>query len=429
MLAVAAFVYNTSESFPVGALPQIAAGLGVGESQVGVLLTAYAVVVALTAIPFVVLTTDAGRRRLVVITVVTLAVSSLAIAASPSYEILLVARLLSATTHGVFWSILAPTAAMLVPAGRRGYATAVVFAGSSLALVAGTPLVAVLSTTVGWRAAAAALGVVSLLVAVGLRAVLPPLAAVAAGPATGRWRPFARSARDPRLLLLCAATILVVAGYFATYTYVSVFLARYAGLGGRALSVVLLGLGLAGLAAVAAVGRFEDRKPLLATGACFAVLAVGLAGLGLFGSGLHVAWAVVVSVVLVGGSFTAVPVCLQAAVLRIAPDSGDIGSSLYVVAFQVGIAGGSLAGGILLDGGMVDAVPYLSAGVTVVALLIALAVAGPGRRRPRAGGRLRATAWSLSSRRATGLRHRRAPDPRRSARTSGPDRAWTDGRS
>jgi predicted MFS family arabinose efflux permease len=419
MLAVAAFVYNTSESFPVGALPQIASGLRVSESQVGALLTVYAVVVAITAIPFVVMTTHAGRRRLVMITVVTLAVSSLAIAASPSYEVLLAARLLSATTHGVFWSVLAPTAAMLVPAGRRGYATAVVFAGSSLALVAGTPLVAVVSTTVGWRAAAAALGIVSLLAAVGLRAGLPPLV-VEADPSSGRWRPFATLLRDRGLLLLCAATILVVVGYFATYTYVSVFLARYAGLDGGALSAVLFCLGVAGLAAVAAVGRSEDRKPRLTTGICFAALALGLLGLGVFGSAAPAPGVVVASVVLDGGAFTAVPVCLQAAVLRVAPDASDVASSIYVVAFQVGIAGGSLAGGMLLDGGMVDAVPYLSAAATFAALLLALAVAGPRQ--------LTAGAWSPSSRRAIHLRGRWARGQRRSARTSGPGRASTGGR-
>lgn len=380
MLAVAAFVYNTSESFPVGALPEIASGLRVGESQVGALLTVYALVVAVTAIPFVVMTTRVARRRLVMITIVTLAVSSLAIAAAPSYEVLLLARLLSATTHGVFWSVLAPTAAMLVPAGRRGYATAVVFAGSSLALVAGTPLVAAMSTTVGWRAAAAALGVVSLLAAVGLRAGLPPLL-VEAEPEKRHGRPFAGLLRDRGLALVCAATIVVVIGYFATYTYVSVFLGRYAGLDGRALSAVLAGLGVAGLASVAAVGRFEDRRPRLTVGVCFAVLAAGLGGLGVFGSAIPAPGFVVVSVVLVGGAFAAVPVCLQAAVLRVAPAASDVASSIYVVAFQVGIAGGSLSGGMLLDGGRMDAVPYLSAAATLAALLLVLSAARP--RSPR----------------------------------------------
>jgi predicted MFS family arabinose efflux permease len=244
--------------------------------------------------------------------------------------------------------------------------------------------VAVVSTTVGWRAAAAALGIVSLIAAAGLRAGLPPLV-VDADPSSGRWRPFATVLRDRGLLLLCAGTILVVVGYFATYTYVSVFLARYAGIDGRALSVVLLGLGIAGLAAVAAVGRFEDRRPRLTAGICFAALAAGLLGLGVFGSAVPAPGVVVASVVLVGGAFTAVPVCLQAAVLRVAPGASDVASSVYVVAFQVGIAGGSLSGGMLLDGGMVDAVPYLSAGATVAALLLALAVAGPGRRSARSG--------------------------------------------
>ncbi|MFT2692002.1 MFS transporter [Clavibacter zhangzhiyongii] len=379
MLAVAAFVYNTSESFPVGALPQMSTSLRVSESQVGALLTVYAAVVAVTAIPFVVWTSHVARRRLVMITVLLLAASSLAIAASPNYELLLGARLLSATTHGIFWSMLAPTAAMLVSAERRGRATAVVFAGSSLALVAGTPLVSAVSSAVGWRAAAAGLGVVSIIAAAGLRATLPPLVSEA-DRSSGQWRPFVALLRARRLGLLCVATIFVVVGYFATYTYVSVFVLEYAGLTGAGLSMVLLFLGLAGVAAVAVIGKFNDEHPRASTGLCFSALAAALLMLGVFGSGLPSAWVVVIAVVLIGGAFTAVPVCLQAAVLRVAPGAGDIASSIYVVAFQVGIAGGSLAGGALLDGGLMDAVPYASAAAVAAALLLVLTATRTSRR-------------------------------------------------
>lgn len=362
-LALAAFAYNTSESFPVGLLTQMAGGLGVSESLIGALLTVYAAIVAITAIPLVVMTSNVGRRRLVVITVIALAISNLAMAVAPNYEILLAGRLLSATTHGIFWSMIAPTAAMLAPKGREGYAIAMAFAGASLAMVAGTPLVTAMGNLLGWRVSAAALGMVSALAAIGLRAMLPALEVTDTPSGRARWLPFLQLVKSRALLGLCAATIVVVTAYFATYTYISLFVERYTGLSGAGLSIVLFAFGTAGFFGVFAVGRVTDRFPRRAALACVGALAVALLGIGLLGFVSPVG--VIASIILLGASFTAVPVCLQAAVLRVAPNAGDVASSIYVVAFQVGIAGGSLAGGVALDSGHLDAIPVIAAIATV----------------------------------------------------------------
>lgn len=120
LLAVAAFTYVTSESFPVGLLPEISTDLRVSDSTVGYLLTIYAAAVAVSVVPFVIVTTRVARRRLIIITVVMLGISNVAMAVAPSYGVLAAARLLSATTHGIFWSVIAPTAAALVTRDREG---------------------------------------------------------------------------------------------------------------------------------------------------------------------------------------------------------------------------------------------------------------------------------------------------------------------
>ena len=175
LLACAAFAYNTSESFPVGLLPEMARDLGVTEPQIGSLLTLYAVVVAITVLPLVVAASGVARRRLILVTVGVLVASNLAMSLAPTYELVLVSRLVSATTHGIFWSIVAPTAAMLVPRGREGFATSVAFMGSSLAMVAGTPLMAALGTMWGWRTAVVVLAGAAALAFIGLAFAMPTL--------------------------------------------------------------------------------------------------------------------------------------------------------------------------------------------------------------------------------------------------------------
>ncbi|MBT2533961.1 MFS transporter [Arthrobacter sp. ISL-48] len=356
MLALAAFGYNTSESFPVGLLPRMSADLQVAESQIGALLTLYAAVVAVTVIPVVVMTSSIGRRRLILVTVAALAVSNVAISVAPTYELLLGARLLSATTHGIFWSMIAPTAALLVPRGREGYATAIAFTGSSLAMVAGTPLVTALGELIGWRLAAALLAFLAIVTFIGLRAALPALGSTTLDRGhRAQWEPFVRTIKDGTLIALCVGTVLVVVAYFATYTYIAVFLERYAGVTGTALSMVLLAFGLAGLVGVSIVGKVTDRRPRLAAVVCLATLAAALFGMAVFADVAPVA--VIVSVVALGGAFAAVPVCLQSAVIRVAPGSADVASSVYVVAFQIGIAGGSLIGGWMIDRDQLAMVP------------------------------------------------------------------------
>jgi predicted MFS family arabinose efflux permease len=370
LLACAAFAYNTSESFPVGLLPEMAGDLGVTESRIGSLLTLYAVVVAVTVLPLVVAASAVARRRLILVTIGVLVVSNLAMALAPAYEWVLVSRLVSATTHGIFWSVVAPTAAMLVPRGREGFATSVAFMGSSLAMVAGTPLMTALGAMWSWRTAIVVLAGAAALALVGLAMVMPTLEVKRADHTGGLagWLPLlASTVRNGSLLRLCALTVLLVVAYFAVYTYISLILDRSAGVTGQGLAIVLLVYGLAGLIGVWAIGKVTDSFPQRAALVAMGGLAAAFAGIGVFSS-----WApagVVVSVVLLGAAFAATPVFLQATVLRVAPDSSDVASSLYVVAFQVGIAGGSLLGGLAVDGGLLGVVPWAAAAAVVLGLL------------------------------------------------------------
>ena len=372
LLACAAFAYNTSESLPVGLLPQMSKDLGVSEASIGGLLTSYAIVVAVSVVPLVVMLSAVARRRLILVTIGVLVVSNLAMAVAPSYELVVVARLLSAATHGIFWSVVAPTAVMLVPRGREGFATAIAFTGSSLAMVLGTPLTTAIGTLLGWRIATGLLASMAALAFVGLALVLPALPVSRSGSAQAAnvWKSFVSTARSSSLVVLCLATIALVTAYFAAYTYIALFVRRYTGLEGTGLSVVLLVFGLAGVISVWIVGKVTDRRPKAAAFVCTAALGAAFLGIGVFSS-----WApagVIGSIVLLGAAFSATPVFLQAVVLRVSPKSGDVASSIYVVAFQIGIAGGAHVGGLAVNNGLIDIVPWIAVVAVGIGMLLLL---------------------------------------------------------
>lgn len=374
-LACASFVYVTSETLPIGLLPQIAGGLSVTEGRAGLLLTVYAFIAGATAIPFTAWTTHIPRQRLVLAVLAVFAVSQFAAALAPNYWWLVAARMVCALGHGLFWSIVAPIAARLAPAGHQGRATAIVFVGTSLALVGGLPLTTLLGELTSWRWAFAVTGVAGALTLLALRRLLPPLS----GDADGRPSPaLARRLVTRPLIAVYTLTAVVVIGQFAAYSYLAPLALEHGGFHGASYSALLLGYGGAGLAVVVMLGRIVDHRPLATfVGPMITIVAaVGVLG-AIDRNGLVTA----VTVIAWGGAFAAVPLMLQAAVLRVASDP-DVASAVYVVAFQIGIGGGAALGGVLVDGGHLDAVTAIAAVCAGAGLVIGLGVRAlfpPGR--------------------------------------------------
>jgi predicted MFS family arabinose efflux permease len=372
VLSASAFVYVTAETLPVGLLPQIAQGLSVSEADVGLLLTSYAVVAGLTTIPLTAITMGIPRHLLIAATVAAFAVSQLAAALAPTFLVLMLARLICALAHGVFWSTIAPVAARLAPAGQAGKATALVFLGNSLAIVLGVPLGTALGQWLGWRVAVGALAVAGALGVVALLLVLPRMAALPKDLATrtaARLRASVAIIRSGPVAAVCAATAVLVIGHFAAYTYIAPLVRRDGGLEGFGLSALLLGYGIAGLCGNWIIGRHVDRRPGPLLIGCVALIAVGLVAL------VPVLGPVptVLAALVWGGAFTACPVALQAAILRVAPQARDAASAVYVVAFQIGIGGGAFLGERFVRAGLLGALPALAAAFALIAGVIVLA--------------------------------------------------------
>lgn len=365
-LSAACFTSVTSENLPVALLAELAAGLRVPESAVGLLVTGYAVVVALTVVPLVALTAHWDRRTTALVTVAAIAVSNVLLAVAPGYGVAVAARVVSAVGHGVFWSVVAPMAARLLGPDRVGRATAVVFAGNSLAFLVGLPLSSWLGATIGWRPTALAMAGVAALAAVAIRVTIDPMPGERATPRRG---PSAvrRAVTDRSLLPVNLVTVVVVTGHFAVFTYITVVIADHVHLTGAGMSALLLAHGAAGLLGLVVFGRFVDSRPRATALAVTGGLAACMVVLQAFGSGPVVGAAVVLWAVPSGG----MAVVLQAAVLRTAADRPDLASAVYVVAFQVGIALGAWVGGVFLDRG---ALPGAVAVATACGLVAAVVV-------------------------------------------------------
>jgi DHA1 family inner membrane transport protein len=342
-LAVSTFVFVTTETLPIGLLPLMADDLGVTQAAVGLLVTGYGLVVVVASIPLTRWTRRVPRRPLLAallgVSVVATTVSALA----DAYPVLLASRLVVALSQALFWSIVTPTAAALVPPRVRGRALSVLYAGSSLAAVVGVPVGTWLGQLAGWRTAflaVAALGLLPLLVVAALLPDAPP-----AGQESDRG-----SAPDRgRYLALLASTALAVTGAFTAFTYVSPFLVEVGGFPLAAIGPLLLIRGIAGVLGVVVIGLLVDRNPWLTMAAVVGLQAVAL--------GVQYQWGTVpvvaaAAVATAGLTIAALSAVLGPRLLVVAPGGSDMASAGTSTAFNVGITGGALLGGLLLSAGV-----------------------------------------------------------------------------
>jgi predicted MFS family arabinose efflux permease len=358
-LSAACFVSVTSENLPVALLPQLASGLGVADSAIGLLMTGYALVVAVSVVPLVALTSRWDRRTTALVTLGMVVVSNLVLAVAPNYGVAVAARLVAATGHGVFWSVVASMAARLLGPGRGGRATAVVFAGNSLAFLFGLSVSSWLGTSLGWRPAVFAVAGAAAVTALVIRLTVGPMPATASA-LHGR-------VAHRSLLPVNVTTLLLVTGHFAAFTYITAIIARYVRLTGSPTSLLLLAHGTAGLLGLVLIGRHIDGHPrataLVTTGGLAVCMVALLVLPGPLAAGAAiVAWA---------GPAAGIGVVLQAAVLRVAKDRPDLASAVYIVAFQIGIAAGAALGGLGLDHGMLPVAVVIAAVGGLTSALVA----------------------------------------------------------
>jgi predicted MFS family arabinose efflux permease len=371
VLAAAAFIYVTAEILPVGALPAITRGLHVSVPVVGTLLAWYALVAAVTTIPLVRWTAHWQRRRALLLSLACLTVSQLISAVAPNFAVLAAGRVLSAITHGLMLSVLAPIATRLVPASHSGRATTVVYVGISLAVVVGSPATAAMSLVWGWRFAVAAVAAVAALVTVAAWAVLPVL--TLSREQLARAGSGASHHRNRRLVIVSLLTMVAVTGHYMSYTYIAVIIRDVVGVRGPALAWLLATYGVAGLLAMPLIARPSDHRPRAAVMSCMAALWLTfLVLIALTFPDVPTAASIVLGIAAIGlwgAAANGVSPMLQAAAMRAGADDPDGASGLYMAAFQIGIMAGSFAGGLLYEGSVL-------AMLAASAVLIGAAAAG-----------------------------------------------------
>lgn len=380
LLSAGIFVAVTSEFLPIGLLPQLRDELGITEAQVGLLITVFAATVVVATAPLTHLTRTVPRKRLLLSLLAVFAAANLVAALAPGYAVLLVARVIGGAAHGVFWAVVSPYAARLVTPDRIARAVAIATSGATVATVAGIPLGTLLGAAVGWRASFAVIAGLVVVIGALIIAVLPPVEhrATDADPAATARASAVRDATLTPVVVLCATVVLVTLGHATFYTYIAAWIIDVAQFAAGDVAAVLLLFGAAGAIGVAAAGVLGDRFPR-------ALLPVLLVGVVLAVAGLAATaaepLAVIVLLALWSAFLGGVPVIFQARLLQTASLAlRDIAAAWLTVAFNIGIGGGALLGGIVIGAWSVAALPLVTVACLLAALTLVAAVGALARR-------------------------------------------------
>jgi predicted MFS family arabinose efflux permease len=368
-LTLSAFAIGTTEFVIVGLIPTIAASLGVTLPSAGLLVSLYALGVAIGAPVLTALTGRVPRKHLLLGLMALFTCGNLLAWLAPGYGALMAARVLTGLAHGVFFSIGSTIATSLVPKEKAASAIALMFTGLTVALVTGVPLGTFIGQHFGWQATFLAVSVLGVIAIAGSALLVPH--DIAGSPPAGLATQLA-VLKKPRLLLVYAMTTLGYGGSFVAFTFLAPILQQVAGFSASMVGLVMLLYGASVAAGNIWGGKLADRHgPVRALQLVFALLAAVLLVLSF--SAPH-KLAVLATVLAWGavafGNVPALQVYVVQRAERDAPRAVDVASGLNIAAFNVGIALGAWGGGIIVAHFGLMATPSIGALVVGAALLL-----------------------------------------------------------
>ncbi|WP_312239701.1 MFS transporter [Pantoea sp.] len=365
-LALSAFAIGTTEFVIMGLLPDVAGDLQVSIPSAGWLISGYALGVAIGAPIMALLTAKLPRKRTLILLMMIFIIGNILCALAYNYNLLMMARVVTALCHGAFFGIGAVVAASLVAPDRQASAVALMFTGLTLANVLGVPLGTWFGQLFGWRATFWGVAIIGVLAFIALIVSLP----VNKGEKSVHLASEVSALANGKLWLSLLMTVFFAAAMFALFSYIAPLLLQVTGISDRGVSWTLFLIGAGLTVGNILGGKLADWKVSFSLILSFSLIALFSL---LFSWTSHALWLAEITLFLWAmATFATVP-SLQINVVRHGKEAPNLVSTLNISAFNVGNALGAWIGGAVIGNGFgLTSVPVAAAALAAVGLIVCL---------------------------------------------------------
>ncbi|MFB5678354.1 MFS transporter [Paenibacillus terreus] len=366
ILTIAAFVVGTVELVIAGIIEMIAQDLQVSVAAAGQLVTVYSLVFAFGSPVIIALTANIERRRLLMIAMWVFFAGNILSIVSPNFTILLISRVVLAASCSVIIILSITLAASIVSPALKGRAIGIIFMGLSAALMLGVPLGTWIGDRWGWRMTFVLIAMLTLIVALCVQRFLPkapPQPSVSLRTQLG-------TLKSSKILSAHLISILQMTGQFTIYAYITPYLQKTMGLSAPLISLVLLVYGLAGIAGGWIGGWSADRLGPRRTIILTLVLHAAAILLLPYAASNMLSLLLVVAV---WCTFNMAPSpAIQSYLIETAPESADIQLGFNTSSLHIGVALGSIVGGLIVSQYGISVNPAAGGVIILLSILSAL---------------------------------------------------------
>ncbi|MBM7565014.1 MFS transporter [Paenibacillus sacheonensis] len=374
ILAFGVFGIINTEMGVIGIMPQIAQKFGISASQAGLLVSLFALAVAIAGPVMPMLLSGINRKRLMLLVIGLFVISNIVSVYAPNFAILLVARIVPAFLHPVFFSVAFVAAANTVSKEKIAHVTAKVFMGVTAGMVIGTPISSFIADTVSLEASLWFFAIVNATTFIAISLFIPSM------PVTEKLTYGAQLSvlKKPIVWISIATVIAINSAMYAMYSFFAEYLNAVTQMSGKQISLMLILFGLTGVIGNLLAGKSLSRKAIqtalvypLALGAIYTLVF-------LFGS---FSTPMIILIAIWGILFTLGLNISQYWITSAAPDAPEFANGLFVAFANLGVTVGTFIGGFFIAG--MGTRYAVIAGLLFLALSLALIVLRASMYRPR----------------------------------------------
>ena len=359
-MTLAAFIFNTSEFMPIGLLTSIAAAFSISESQAGIMITAYSWAVMILSVPLMIAVSKVSFKPMLLVTLVVFAIGQILSGIAPTFIILIIARLVVASAHAIFWSVASVIAVKLVDEQHRDFAMSMIVTGTSIAMIFGLPLGRIVGLYLGWRMTFILAGIIAFALFAFQSFVFPTLDK----PEPFKVNQLPLLFKNKSLVSIFVVSFLFATAYYTAYSYIEPFMSSIAKLSDTWITLSLSMFGVAGILGSVLFSKFYSKNRV----GFLRLMTLNIAIVLLL---LKPSTVSLISLLFVcaywGLTSTAFNVAAQSEIILHADAAGSVAMAFFSGIFNLGIGTGSFIGGKVVDLINLGSIGYIGAVIGLLA--------------------------------------------------------------